>query len=64
MKNYDDIEIYHDDGDDGDIINSLFAYREYYIGRLIMREGVYIDPFPAEEDTFLDGLEGGGLGYE
>lgn len=62
MKNYDDIEIFHDDGSDVGNPDALLAYREYYAGRLVVREGVYIDEFPCEADDFLEGL--GGVGYE
>lgn len=51
------LEIFNDDSPD-DNVDALFAYREYYVGRLIMREGVYIDPFPCEDDDFLDGITG------
>lgn len=62
MRNYEDLSIPDDDDTNGDITDRLFAYREYYAGRLVVREGVYIDEFPCEKDDFLEGLEG--LGYE
>jgi hypothetical protein len=51
------LEIPNDDSPD-DNVDILHAYREYYAGRLIVREGFYIDPFPADEDDFLDGITG------
>ena len=34
----------------------LLAYREYYKGRLVVREGEYTDTFPSEPDNFLEGM--------
>lgn len=63
MRNYDDLEIYHDDDKEPGNPDALLAYREYYAGRLVVREGLYYNPYEPEHDPFIDDLEGG-LGYE
>lgn len=58
MKRYEDLSIYSDDDSDPGNPDYLLAYREYYLGHLVIREGEYEDIFPCEADDFLEGLQG------
>lgn len=58
MKNYEALSIPNDDDSDVGNPDYLLAYREYYAGRIIIREGEYEDTFPSVEDPFLEGLQG------
>ena len=56
MKNYEALSIPGDDDYDPGNPDYLLAYREYYKGRLVVREGEYTDTFPSEPDNFLEGM--------